>query len=108
MKYLLLIHGACDTCTIQEWADYDKSLRDAGIHVDGNPLGEPSLSTTVHISDAGEKVVTDGPYAEAREVLGGYYIIDVPDLDAATDWAARCPGARYGGRMVVRPIIEYT
>ena len=44
----------------------------------------------------GERVVTDGPFAETREMVGGYYLIDVPDLDAAIDWAARCPGAQHG------------
>ncbi|GAB1820593.1 YciI family protein [Herbidospora sp. RD11066] len=106
MKYLLLIHGASDECTPQEWMDYDKSLHDAGIYVAGAPLA-PNLATTVRVADGGERVVTDGPYTEAREVLGGYYIVDVPDLDAATDWAARCPGAWYGGKLVVRPIADF-
>ena len=53
----------------------------------------------------GERVVTDGPFAETREMVGGYYLIDVSDLDAAIDWAARCPGAQHG-RMEVRTIWE--
>ena len=51
--------------------------------------------------------MTDGPFAETREVLGGYDIIDVPDLDAALEWAAKCPGSRDGGAVVVRPIAEF-
>jgi hypothetical protein len=51
--------------------------------------------------------VTDGPFAETREVLGGFYVIDVPDLDVALDWAARCPGARGAGSVVVRPIADF-
>ena len=62
-------------------------------------------ATTVRVRD-GERVVTDGPYAETREVLGGFYLLDVPDLDAAIEWAARCPGASYG-TMEVRPIHEF-
>jgi hypothetical protein len=53
-----------------------------------------------------ERVVTDGPFAETREVLGGYYLLDVPDLDAALDGAARCPGAKYGS-VEVRPIMTF-
>ena len=52
-------------------------------------------------------MVTDGPFAETREVLGGYYLLDVPDLDAALDWAARCPGSRNGGKVEVRPVMEF-
>ncbi|WP_174551873.1 YciI family protein [Herbidospora mongoliensis] len=104
---MLLIHGSGDGCTPQEWMDYDKSVREAGIFVSGESLAEQALATSVTIGESGERVVTDGPYAEAREVLGGFYVIDVPDLDAATDWAARCPGARDGGSMVVRPVVEY-
>jgi hypothetical protein len=54
----------------------------------------------------GRPVITDGPFAESREVLGGFYVIDVPDLDAALDWAVRCPGAR-AGTVVVRPVAEF-
>jgi hypothetical protein len=61
-------------------------------------------ATTVRMKDT-ERVVTDGPFAETREVLGGYYLIDVPDLDGALDWAARCRGAKYGS-IEVRPILE--
>jgi len=52
----------------------------------------------------GARAVVDGPFAETREVLGGFYVIDVPDLDAALDWAARCPGACGSGSVVVRPV----
>ena len=66
---------------------------------------QPSQTATTVRLKAGERVVTDGPFAETREVLGGFYLIDVPDLDTALDWAARCPGATYGS-MEVRPIME--
>jgi hypothetical protein len=63
-------------------------------------------ATQVQVNDAGERLVTNGPFAESREYLGGYQVIDVPDLDAALDWAARCPGAKYG-RVEVRPLAEF-
>ncbi|MGW6502901.1 YciI family protein [Nonomuraea angiospora] len=52
--------------------------------------------------------LTTGPPPETREVLGGFYVIDVPDLDVALDWAARCPGARGGGSVVVRPVADFS
>ena len=61
----------------------------------GEALESSNTATTVAVKD-GERIITDGPFAETREVLGGYYLVDVPDLDAAIDWAARCPGAKYG------------
>jgi hypothetical protein len=75
------------------------------VHLAGDALQNSQTATTVRVKD-GERVVTDGPFAETREVLGGYYLIDVPDLDSALDWAARCPGAKYGS-MEVRPIQEF-
>ncbi|MFD1828883.1 YciI family protein [Streptomyces desertarenae] len=114
MKYMLLIHsGAADAdggaagCDVQDWAAYDKEVRDAGILVSGESLADLVTATTVRVSPAGERTVTDGPFAETRELLGGFYVIDVPDLDAALDWAARCPGARGGGAIVVRPVADF-
>ncbi len=69
----------------------------------GEPLA-PAAATTVRIQD-GRRLITDGPFAETREVLGGYYIIECGDLDTAIDAAARCPGALYGS-LEVRPIAE--
>ena len=62
----------------------------------------PASATTVRVADGKTKVL-DGPYAETKEQLGGYYLIDVPDLDAALSWAARCPGASVG-TIEVRPV----
>ncbi len=110
MKYMLLIHAADNTgidCAPDAWVDYDKELRDAGVLVNGHSLADLVTATTVRVSDTGERTVTDGPFAETREVLGGYLVIDVPDLDVALDWAARCPGSRAGGAVVVRPIADF-
>ncbi|MFF3438595.1 YciI family protein [Streptosporangium sp. NPDC002721] len=113
MKYMLLMYGppAADggvQCEFEEWVTYDKALREAGVLVSGYALKDVSTATTVRVGPAGERTVTtDGPFAETREILGGYDVIDVPDLDVALEWAARCPGARYGGSVVVRPIDEF-
>ncbi|GAA1587523.1 YciI family protein [Actinomadura kijaniata] len=114
MKYMLLIQTpptsdptAIDSqCTVEDWMAYDKSVRDSGILVDSHSLADLTTATTVRVDAAGERhITTDGPFAETREYLGGYYVIDVPDLDAALDWAARCPGAR-DGSVVVRPVSD--
>ncbi|GGS42544.1 MULTISPECIES: YciI family protein [Actinokineospora] len=109
MKYMLMIYaGSADEaqCTFEDWVAYDKTVKDAGVFVSGHTLKDLTTATTVQVDAAGEATVTDGPYAETREVLGGYYIIDVPDLDVALDWARRCPGAR-DGAVVVRPVAEF-
>jgi hypothetical protein len=72
--------------------------------VGSNRLQRTSATTTVRTAN-GKTSVLNGPYAEVKEQLGGYYMIDVPDLDAALAWAARCPGASHGG-VEVRPIWE--
>ncbi|MGW4217889.1 YciI family protein [Streptomyces bacillaris] len=114
MKYMLLIHsgavdeqGGAPQCTVEDWMAYDKDVREAGILVSGESLADLVTATTVRVSPAGERTVTDGPFAETRELLGGFLVIDVPDLDAALDWAARCPGARDGGSVVVRPVADF-
>jgi len=113
MKYMLLIianaadgDGQAAGCTPEDWMAYDKQVRDAGIFVSGESLADLVTATTVRVGPDGRRTVTDGPFAETREVLGGFYVIDVPDLDAALDWAARCPGAR-DGSIVVRPVADF-
>ncbi|MFJ8044060.1 YciI family protein [Kitasatospora sp. NPDC096147] len=114
MKYMLLINagavaegGGAAECEPQDWMDYDKQVRDAGILVSGESLADLVTATTVRVGPDGARAVTDGPFAESREVLGGFYVIDVPDLDVALDWAARCPGARGSGSVVVRPVADF-
>ena len=80
---------------------YTKALTDAGVLVGGAPLQPGHLGTTVRQRD-GKRQVQDGPYAEAKEQLGGYYVVEVADLDQALDWAARCPAAS-SGAVEVRP-----
>ncbi|RLK58732.1 YciI family protein [Actinokineospora cianjurensis] len=114
MKYMLLINagsvdvsGGAAECTVEDWVVYDKAVKDAGIFVSGESLADLVTATAVRVAADGTRVVTDGPFAETREVLGGFYVIDVPDLDVALDWAARCPGALGSGSVVVRPIAEF-
>ncbi|QFG23053.1 YciI family protein [Actinomadura sp. WMMB 499] len=116
MKYMLLMNTApADNaeeamaqavCNFEDWQEFDKQVQDAGIVVASHALADLTTATKVRVTSGGDRVITtDGPFAEAREVLGGYYVIDVPDLDAALDWAARCPGAR-DGSVVVRPVTD--
>lgn len=82
---------------------YVATLKAAGIKTDGGVLQSGHTGTTVRLKQ-GERQVQDGPYADTKEQLGGYILIDVPDLDAALDWAARCPAA-LDGAVEVRPIL---
>lgn len=112
MRYMLLIHGneaglaaaseADMARVIAAYGAYTQALTEAGVLQGANRLRPTSAATTVRVVD-GKTQVLDGPYAETREQLGGYYLIDVPDLDAALSWAARCPGASMGP-IEVRPI----
>jgi hypothetical protein len=83
-------------------AAYVQAMTKAGIYVSGDRLRGADTATTVRAT-GGRTEVVDGPYAEAKEQLGGFHIIDVPDLDAALAWAARCPAAARGA-VEVRPV----
>lgn len=85
------------------WKAYTEALRKAGVMTGGHGLQPPIAATTVRVRADG-RTVQDGPYADAKERLGGYYIIDVASLDAALDWAARCPAAS-DGAVEVRPLM---
>jgi hypothetical protein len=83
---------------------FTEDIRKSGHYVGGNPLQPTSTATTVRVRD-GKSVSTDGPFAETREQLGGYYLVEARDLDEATALAARIPGARMGS-IEVRPIMD--
>ena len=112
MKYMLLIHTpeafyksaskADIEKTMAAYGAYTEAMKKAGVMIAGDRLQPVATATTVRVAN-GKSTVLDGPYAETKEQLGGYYIIDVPDLDAALSWAARCPGASTGA-IEVRPI----
>ena len=111
MKYMLLVYGdeqASDEAEkeqcYQESAQMAHRIRSTGQYLAAAPLHPVSTATSVRVRD-GKRLVTDGPFAETREQLGGYFIIDVRDLDEAIDIAGRLPGARLG-TVEIRPIME--
>ena len=79
-------------------------LRDRGAFVDGDELQPTTTATTIQIRD-GRTLITDGPFAETKEALGGYYLIEAADLDEAIELASACPGARWGS-IEVRPVVD--
>ena len=88
------------------WRTYYKALVDAGIYIGGDPLEVPETGTTIRVNE-GKRGVQDGPYADTKEQLGGFTVVELPSLDAALDWAARCPAASYGA-VEVRPLAPDT
>ena len=115
MKYMLMIYGdeaQEANLTEADWAELLKSyeaysavLAEAGVMLGGDGLQPTSTATTVRVRD-GATDTTDGPFAESKEQLGGFYMIDVPDLDTALKYAAQCPGAK-DGAVEVRPVMLY-
>jgi hypothetical protein len=85
------------------WSAYIGAMAQAGIVVNGDGLQGPHTATTVSVRD-GRRIVQDGPYADTKEQLGGYFVIEVPDLDTALDWAARSPSAACAS-VEVRPVL---
>ncbi len=114
MQYLLLIYSneadrpAPDAVRemSNEYREYTESIVGSGNYKGGNALQPTKTATTVRVRN-GKRQTTDGPFAETREQLAGYYLVDAPDLDAAISLAARIPGAR-NGAIEVRPIQEMT
>ena len=115
MQYMLLIYTD-EAATAMPKADvnkmlpayeaYTKALQGAGALLAGDRLRPTDSASTVRVRE-GKTQVLDGPYAETKEQLGGYYIVEAKDLDAALDWAARCPGAA-SGAVEVRPLWRMT
>lgn len=115
MQYLLLIYGNEESVgkltkaevdgILQEYGDFTKSIAQSGHYRGGNELAPISTATTVRVRDK-KRLVTDGPFAETKEQLGGYYLIEAKDLDDALSVAARIPSARWGS-IEVRPIVPH-
>ena len=109
MQYLLLIHD--DPADYydglyEEYGAYTEALQASGALVGANQLQPADTATTVRVRND-ETLVTDGPFIETKEVLGGYYLIEVESLDEALEWAAKIPSARYG-HIEVRPVVMRT
>ena len=112
MQYVLLIyHGTSLTTPRPEdeqkriYAEYAAVNKTPGF-TGGVPLGLPENATTVRVQD-GKTLTTDGPFGETKEVIGGYYVLEADDLDAAIELASRIPAARLGGAIEVRPAERY-
>lgn len=113
MQYMILIYddpevlGAMTEgerrAFMGEYFAYTEGLKQAGVYVDGAPLESAQTATTVRRRD-GQQLVSDGPFAETREVLGGFYMIECDTLDTALEHAGRCPSARIGS-IEVRPVM---
>ncbi|HWE51496.1 MAG TPA: YciI family protein [Bryobacteraceae bacterium] len=106
MQYLLLIYGdesKFDPSLFPEYMSFTDGIKKSGHYIGGNPLQSVKTATSVRMRD-GKAAVTDGPFAETREQLGGYYLIEAAHLDEATAIAARIPGAKIG-TIEVRPIM---
>jgi hypothetical protein len=114
MKYALLIYGdpglrdsdpPVPAGVMESWIDYTLALRDSGALLAVEQLRPAESATSVVVRADGERLLTDGPFAETKEHLLGLYLVDVDDLDAALDWAAMMPVLRYG-TVEVRPVVE--
>jgi hypothetical protein len=115
MKYALLIYddeqawGSLDDATrgsmMEEYGKFSAGLEERGQMRAGEQLAPTSTATTVRVKD-GKTLTTDGPYAETKEQLGGFYLIEAATLDEALEAAAAIPSVNYGGVVEVRPIVE--
>ena len=114
MQYLLMIYSAEDAGPqpgspefgqfMNGYFSFTQEMRDRGLFVAGEPLEKSHTASTVRVRD-GETTITDGPFAETKEVLGGYYLLDCKDLDEALECAAKIPTALHGS-IEVRPIMK--
>jgi hypothetical protein len=115
MRYLLLIYDneqefdampeAEREADSNQYFQYTNDLREAGAMLGGEALMPTTTATTVRVRD-GKRITTHGPFAETKEQLGGFYIIQAENLDKAIDWAAKIPGATHGS-IEIRPIMEF-
>jgi hypothetical protein len=113
MRYICLLYGEAGAGPapgtpefgemLSEFESSTRAMGEAGVLVDSSPLQPPQSATTVRVRN-GEHQLSDGPFAEIKEQLGGYYILDCVDLDAAVGWAATIPSAKYGA-VEVRPLM---
>lgn len=115
MKYALLLMGhvndpACGEdggASPEEFFAFDQEITAAGVVVSSFALEDPEHAVTVHSDDAGQRVVSTGPYAEVREFVGGTYVIEVGDIDEAIAWARKSPASAPGGHIEIRPLAPH-
>jgi len=115
MRYLLLIYTqeqaeveaspAEQEAMMEAYFTFSKEVREAGLMLAGEALQPTATATTVRVRE-GKTLTADGPFAETKEQLGGYYMLDCPNLDEAIEWAAKIPGAKYGS-IEIRPLVEF-
>ena len=91
---------------MDRWEVFGREAVEAGVMVAGDALQESDTATTLRIQQHAEPIVSDGPFAETKEQLGGYYVLDCKDLDEALEWARKIPLSR--GAIEVRPVMDYT
>lgn len=114
MQYLILATETADAFAARTdpdrsgeywsaWTAYIDALVQSGVMVQAGGLQPPHTATTLRLQD-GRRIVHDGPFAETKEQLGGYFVVEVPDIDAALAWAERCPSAGYSS-VEVRPLL---
>jgi hypothetical protein len=114
-QYMLLIYDDPSTSPapdspqaqqeFQEYGTFTEDINENGMFVSGAPLQTTDTATTVRVEGSGDAVLSDGPFADTKEWLAGYYLLECPDLDTATAQAARIPAARHGA-IEVRPVME--
>jgi hypothetical protein len=115
MQYMLLIYGDERSWEsrsdeergrmMQAYGSFTQELRDSGAMIAGDALESTQTATTVRVQND-ETLTTDGPFAETKEQLGGYYLVEADSLDEAIEWAAKIPGARHGS-VEVRPVVVF-
>jgi len=116
MQFALLIYESAEAFESRKsdgtdaytgaWRAYYKAMIEAGVYIGGDPLEVPETGTTIKITEE-KRGLQDGPYADTKEQLGGFTILELPSLDEALEWAARCPAAAYGA-VEVRPLAPQT
>jgi hypothetical protein len=117
MKYLLALFGDESgwedvspdelRAGMEPWNRFEQELHDAGVKIAGDGLQPSTTALTVKHGEGDERVVTDGPFAETKEQLGGFYLLECADANEALEWARKVP-IRAGGTVEVRPIMDYT
>jgi hypothetical protein len=115
MKYLLALIGDESRFAdmtpeqgqenMKRWDAFTNEAIEAGVHLGGEGLQPSATATTVKIEESGDHIVSDGPFAETKEQLGGFYLLDCKDLDDALGWAKKIPMP--GGTVEVRPVMDY-